>query len=100
MRLRKVKIVRGREVVEYSLNLVDWKRHVIRTPYDEESSPREETRRRKTLKKRGKKLKLEYYAHWFVLDAETGEKITCCDSIDQAKRFCIKNDYDFGMYEA
>ena len=98
MRFRKVKIVRGEETVEYSQNVTNWKRHYIRTPYDEESSPGEETRRRKTWKKSSKKLKLEYYTHWFVLDAETDEKITRCDSIEQAKRFCIRNDYDFGMY--
>jgi hypothetical protein len=51
----------------------------------------------KTLKKPGKKLKLENTS-WFVIDVESGEKITRCDSIEQAKRFCIKNSFDFGMY--
>ena len=97
MRFRKVKIVRGHEVVEYNQNLVNWKRQYIRTPYDEDYSPREETRRRKTWKKPGKKLELEN-THWFVLDSETGERIVRCDSIEQSKRFCIKNSYDFGMY--
>ena len=86
MRFRKVKIVRGEETVEYNQDVTNWKRHYIRTPYDEEY-----------WKKPRKKLKLEN-THWFVLDAETGEKITRCDSIGQAKRFCIKNSYDFGMY--
>lgn len=97
MRFRKVKIVRGREVVEYNQNLVDFKKHFIRIPYDEEYSFREENRRRKTWKKPGKRLKLENTS-WFVIDVESGEKITRCDSIEQAKRFCIKNSYDFGMF--
>ena len=97
MRFRKVKIVRGKETVEYNQNVVNWKRNYIRTPYDEEYSPSKETKRRKTWKKPGKKLKLEN-THWFVLDAETGESIVRCDSIEQAKKFCIKNSYDFGMY--
>jgi len=97
MRFRKVKIVRGQETVEYNQNVTNWKRHHIRTPYDEDYSPGEETRRRKTWKKPGRKLELEN-THWFVLDAETDERIIRCDSIEQAKRFCIKNSYDFGMY--
>jgi len=97
MRFRKVKIVRGREVVEYNQNLVDWKKHVIRATWDQEYNWREDNRRMKTLKKPGKRLSLENTS-WFVLDADTGEKITRCDSIEQAKRFCIKNSYDFGMF--
>ena len=97
MNFRKVKIVRGREVVEYNQNLVDWKKHVIRVAWDQEYNWRADNKRRKTLKKPGKRLRLENTG-WFVLDAETGEKITRCDSIKQAKRFCIKNDCDFGMY--
>jgi hypothetical protein len=97
MRFRKVKIVRGREVVEYDQNLVDWKKHVIRVPWDQEFNWREHNRRMKTLKKPGKKLKLENTS-WFVIDVESGEKITRCDSIEQAKKFCIKNCFDFGMY--
>ena len=97
MRFRKVKIVRGREVVEYNQNLVDWKKHVIRAIWEQEFNWREHNRRMKTLKKPGKKLKLENTS-WFVIDVESGEKITRCDSIEQAKRFCIKNSYDFGMF--
>ena len=32
MRFRKVKIVRGQEVVEYNENLQDWRKHVIVNP--------------------------------------------------------------------
>ena len=97
MRFRKVKIVRGREVVEYNQNLVDWKKHVIRATWDQEYNWRADNKRRKTLKKPGKRLKLENTS-WFVIDVESGDKITRCDSIEQAKRFCIKNSYDFGMF--
>ena len=95
MRFRKVKIVRGREVVEYNENLQDWKRHVLVNP--DQLMDGQYTKYRNSWKKPGKKLQLENTS-WFVLDAETDEKITRCDSIGQAKRFCIKNDYDFGMY--
>ena len=94
MRFRKVKIVRGQEVVEYDENLQDWRRHVLVNP---DQLKYGDDKYRDSWKKPGKKLKLEN-VRWFVLDAETGETITRCDSIDQAKRFCIKNDCDFGMY--
>jgi hypothetical protein len=98
MKFRKVKIVRGREVVEYNQNLVDFKKHFIRATWDDQEYDwRADNKRRKTLKKPGKRLKLENTS-WFVIDAESGEKITRCDSIEQAKRFCIKNSYDFGMF--
>ena len=97
MRFRKVKIVRGSEVVEYNQNLVDWKKYVIRANWEQEFNWQEHNRRMKTLKKSGKRLKLENTS-WFVIDVESGEKITRCDSIEQAKRFCIKNSYDFGMF--
>ena len=95
MSFRKVKIVRGREVVEYNENLQDWRRHVLVNP--DQLMDGQYTKYRNSWKKIGKKMQLEN-VHWFVLDAETDEKITRCDSIGQAKRFCIKNDYDFGMY--
>ena len=37
-------------------------------------------------------------SRWLVVNKETGERITFCDSLEQAKRFCIKNDLDFGMF--
>ena len=92
MRFRKVKIVRGQETVEYNQNLVDFKKHVIVS-----SNQLKGGQYKNSWKKPGKKLKLEN-AHWFVIDVESGEKITRCDSIEQAKRFCIKNSYDFGLY--
>jgi hypothetical protein len=52
---------------------------------------------RKTKKNPGKRMKLEHFK-WYVVDASTDETIEGFDSIEQAKRFCIKNDYDFGLY--
>ena len=95
MRFRKVKIVRGQEVVEYDENLRDWRRHVIVNPSQLKYG--QYVKYRNSWKKPGKRLKLEN-VRWFVIDAETDEKITRCDSIEQAKRFCIKNSYDFGMF--
>lgn len=37
-------------------------------------------------------------AKWRVKDNATGDTIGSFDSPVQAKRFCIKNDYDFGLY--
>ena len=95
MDFRKVKIVRGQEVIEYDENLQDWRKHIIVNPDQLEYG--QYVKYRDSWKKAGKRLKLENTS-WFVLDAETGEKITRCDSIEQAKRFCIKNDCDFRMY--
>ena len=115
MRFRKVKIVRGQEVVEYSENLcsgwtkyrdsnklwcyekkgIDWEKcdnHKYVEKYR-----RSTEKYHRSLKKPGKRLNLENTS-WFVIDADSGEKITRCDSIEQAKRFCIKNSYDFGMF--
>ncbi len=35
---------------------------------------------------------------WMIVDEATGERIKFCDSIEQAKSYCIKNDLDFGMF--
>ena len=40
----------------------------------------------------------EQLAKWFVLDKVSKEELARFDSYDQAKQFCIKNDYDFGQY--
>ena len=71
MRFRKVKIVRGQEVVEYSENLQDWRRHVLVNP--DQLMDGQYTKYRNSWKKIGKKMQLEN-VHWFVLDAETDEK--------------------------
>lgn len=52
----------------------------------------------RSLKKPGRKLALDN-SKWLVLDSTTNEVLAELDSIEQAKRFCIKNDYDFGMYD-
>jgi len=112
---RKVKIVRRNDEVEYSENLyagwtknrdsnnlwcfekkrLDWNKSDKRKYVEKYSRCAEKYRR--SLKKPGKKLNLET-CRWFVVDESTGETIKAFDSIEQAKRFCIKNDYDFGLY--
>lgn len=115
MRFRKVKIVRGRAVVEYSENLyagwtknrdsnnlwffekkqLDWNKSDRRKYVEKYNRCTEKYHR--SLKKPGKKLNLET-CKWFVVDESTGETIKTFDSIEQAKRFCIKNSYNFGMF--
>lgn len=36
---------------------------------------------------------------WMVLDADSGDILDEFDDINQARQFCIKNDYDFGQYQ-
>ena len=113
---RKVKIVRKCAEVEYSENLcsewtkyrdsnklwcyekksIDWS-HQNNEKYLERYR-RSSEKYRRSLKRPGKKMKMESQK-WHVLDFFTGEIIEEFDSIEQAKRFCIKNDYDFGMYD-
>ena len=113
---RKVKIVRKNHDVEYSENLcsewtkyrdsnklwcyekksIDWS-HQNNEKYLEKYR-RSSEKYRRSLKRPGKKMKMESQK-WHVLDFSTGEIIEEFDSIEQAKRFCIKNDYDFGMYK-
>lgn len=112
---RKVKIVRKCAEVEYSENLcsewtkyrdsnklwcyekkgIDWD-NLDNVKYMKKYKKSTEKYRR-SLKRPGKKMKMESQK-WHVLDFSTGEIIEEFDSIEQAKRFCIKNDYDFGMY--
>ena len=88
---RKVKIVKDIPTVD----LTQW------------YSPREIAGFKKGIKQKKKKplsLKLkeqkerERLAKWFVLDRASKEELARFDSYDQAKQFCIKNDYDFGQY--
>ena len=50
-----------------------------------------------TRKHPGKVMHIEN-PRWMIVNDETGERIKFCDSIEQAKRYCIKNDLDFGMF--
>ena len=113
---RKVKIVRKSDEVEYSENLyagwtkyrdsnklwcyekkgIDWSKQ-NKEKYIKKYR-RSTEKYHGSLKKPGKKMKMESQK-WHVLDFSTGELIEEFDTIDQAKRFCIKNDYDFGMYK-
>lgn len=111
---RKVKIVRAREEVEYCENSASFSDQkgveamwtLERKGLDWDKCPDKYmdkynkcmSRYRKSLKKPGKKLNLEKFK-WFVVDVSTDEEIARFDSIDQAKRFCVKNDYDFGLWK-
>ena len=88
---RKVKIVKDIPTVD----LTQW------------YSPREIAGFNKGIKQKKKKplsLKLkeqrerERLVKWFVLDKVSKEELARFDSYDQAKQFCITNDYDFGQY--
>lgn len=48
-------------------------------------------------KQPGKNMHIEN-PKWMIVDSNTSERIKVCDSIEQAKRYCIKNDLDFGMF--
>lgn len=87
---RKVKIVKDIPTVD----LTRW------------YSPREVAEFNKGIKPKKKPLSLklkeqkerERLVKWFVLDKVSKEELARFDSYDQAKQFCIKNDYDFGQY--
>ena len=87
---RKVKIVKDIPTVDFTR----W------------YSPREIVEFEKGIKQKKKPLSLklkeqkerERLVKWFVLDKVSKEELARFDSYDQAKQFCIKNDYDFGQY--
>lgn len=87
---RKVKIVKDIPTVD----LTRW------------YSPREIAKFKRGIKQKKKPLSLklkeqkeiELFMKWFVLDKVSKEELARLDSYDQAKQFCIKNDYDFGQY--
>lgn len=53
----------------------------------------------KTLKRWNTQPKDRIVVKWKVVDLDTGNTMKTCDSYQEAKRFCIKNDYDFGLYQ-
>ena len=87
---RKVKIVKDIPTVD----IIRWR------------FPREiaDIKWRNKPKKKPLSLKLkeqrerERLVKWFVLDRASQEELARFDNYDQAKQFCIKNDYDFGQY--
>lgn len=90
---RKVKIVKNIPRVE----LGDWMSRKINPLSIDRSRPRKE--KKKSLAKRKREQKeQDRYVKWFVMDKSTGEELTRLDSYEQAKQYCIKNDYDFGQY--
>lgn len=61
--------------------------------------PRPRKEKKKSLAKRKREQKeQDRYVQWFVMDKSTGEELTRLDSYEQAKQYCVKNDYDFGQY--
>ena len=52
----------------------------------------------KTLKKWYEHPKDRIVMRWKIVDLSTGNTMKTCDSYQEAKQFCIKNDYDFGQY--
>lgn len=53
----------------------------------------------KTLKRWDTQHKDRIVVKWKIVDLDTGDTMKTCDSYQEAKQLCIKNDYDFGQYE-
>lgn len=90
---RKVKIVKNIPRVELG--------DLLSRPIDPLSIDRSRTRKekKKSLAQRKREQKeQDRYVQWYVMDKSTGEELTRLDSYEQAKQYCIKNDYDFGQY--
>ena len=90
---RKVKIVKKIPHVE----LDDWLFRPIGPFVIDRSRPKKEKKKSLAQRKREQKEQ-ERRVQWFVMDKSTGEELTRLDSYEQAKQYCIKNDYDFGQY--
>lgn len=52
----------------------------------------------KTLKRWDTQHKDRIVVKWKIVDLATGDTMKTCDSYQEAKQLCIKNDYDFGQY--
>ena len=118
---RKVKIVRDFDEVEYNENAVfhanrgsvpkilsqisthEWDKACVDRNYEQAYARYNEKYLRKartylkTRKDIGKKLMLKT-SKWRIVDEATGETIEEFDSIEQAKRYCVKRSYDFGLF--
>lgn len=90
---RKVKIVKKIPHVE----LDDWLFRPIGPFAIDRSRPKREKKKSLAQRKMEQKEQ-ERHVQWFVMDKSTGEELTRLDSYEQAKQYCIKNDYDFGQY--
>lgn len=49
-------------------------------------------------KKRKKMNEKDMGKKWEVVDRESGQRMKSFDDINQAKKWCIENDFDFGLY--
>ena len=118
---RKVKIVRDSTEVEYNENVVflanrmelpeklslisrqEWDKACVDGDSEQayarynEKCLRRTRNYLKTRKDRGRKMTLQT-SQWKVVDESSGEVIGQFDSIEQAKRYCIKRSYDFGLF--
>lgn len=90
---RKVKIVKKIPHVE----LDDWLFRPIGPFAIDRSRPKKEKKKSLSQRKREQKEQ-DRHVKWFVMDKTTGDILTRLDSYEQAKQYCIKNDYDFGQY--
>ena len=90
---RKVKIVKKIPQVE----LGDWLFRPIGPFVIDRSRPKKEKKKSLAQRKREQKEQ-ERRVQWYVMDKSTGEELTRLDTYEQAKQYCIKNDYDFGQY--
>lgn len=60
---------------------------------------KKEKEKKKTLAERIREEKdNQRRTQWVVKDKDSGDILDRFDSFEQAKQFCIKNDYDFGQY--
>ena len=118
---RKVKIVRDFDEVEYNENAVfhanrgsvptilsqisthEWDKACVDRNHEQAYARYNEKYLRKaraylkTRKDRGKRMALKT-SQWKVVDESSGEVIGQFDSIEQAKRYCVKRSYDFGLF--
>lgn len=103
IRFKRVKIVKGIETIEYDEAICDFRNHVrsvdewMRLMEGNKHVDRMYVKHRGTCRRPPKRLTQDL-VRWYVLDSETNARIGRFDDIYQAKRFCIRNGYDFGMY--
>lgn len=90
---RKVKIVKKIPHVE----LDDWLFRPIGPFVIDRSRPKKE-KKKSLAQRKWEQKEQERHVKWFVMDKTTGDILARLDSCEQAKQYCVKNDYDFGQY--
>lgn len=115
MRFPKVIIKKESSVVEYSSRVFNHERFLKglqkvdadfqqmvesrRVPYEHRYDKWLKARSKweRTRNERGERREIEN-VRWVIVDKATGDRIKSCDSIQQAKKYCIENDLDMGMF--